>query len=136
MIGHSAGEYAAAVLAGIMSLEDAIGIVLVRGEVFENAPAGGMISVQDDEARVRALIAEDLDIAVLNSPQVTVVSGADAPLAEFSKRLEAEGIKHAPVRIKVAAHSRASMSGGSRGMPSADPSAMSSTCANSWITTL
>ncbi|MGE6708817.1 type I polyketide synthase [Hyphomonas sp. NPDC076881] len=106
VIGHSAGEYAAAVLAGIMSLEDAIGIVLVRGEVFETAPAGGMISVQDDEARVRALIGEDLDIAVLNSPQVTVVSGADAPLAAFSKRLEAEGIKHAPVRIKVAAHSR------------------------------
>ena len=106
VIGHSAGEYAAAVLAGIMSLEDAIGIVLVRGEVFESAPAGGMISVQDDEARVRALIGEDLDIAVLNSPQVTVVSGADAPLAAFSKRLEAEGIKHAPVRIKVAAHSR------------------------------
>ncbi len=106
VIGHSAGEYAAAVLAGIMSLEDAIGIVLVRGEVFETAPAGGMISVQDDEARVRALIGDDLDIAVLNSPQVTVVSGADAPLAAFSKRLEAEGIKHAPVRIKVAAHSR------------------------------
>ncbi|MFN4204693.1 MAG: acyltransferase domain-containing protein, partial [Tabrizicola sp.] len=39
VIGHSAGEYAAAVLAGIMSLEDAIGIVLVRGEVFETAPA-------------------------------------------------------------------------------------------------
>lgn len=106
VIGHSAGEYAAAVLAGIMSLEDAIGIVLVRGEVFETAPAGGMISVQDDEACVRALIGDDLDIAVLNSPQVTVVSGADEPLEAFSKRLETEGIKHAPVRIKVAAHSR------------------------------
>lgn len=106
VIGHSAGEYAAAVLAGIMSLEDAIGVVLERGEIFETAPAGGMISVQDDEARVRALVGADLDIAVLNSPQVTVVSGADAPLAAFSKRLEAEGIKHAPVRIKVAAHSR------------------------------
>lgn len=106
VIGHSAGEYAAAVLAGIMSLEDAIGVVLERGEIFETAPAGGMISVQDDEARVRALVGDDLDIAVLNSPQVTVVSGADGPLAEFSKRLEAEGIKHAPVRIKVAAHSR------------------------------
>ena len=106
VIGHSAGEYAAAVLAGIMSLEDAIGVVLERGVIFETAPAGGMISVQDDEARVRALIGEDLDIAVLNSPQVTVVSGADAPLAAFSQRLAAEGIKHAPVRIKVAAHSR------------------------------
>ncbi|WP_213268724.1 type I polyketide synthase [Hyphomonas sp.] len=106
VIGHSAGEYAAAVLAGIMSLEDAIGVVLERGEIFENAPAGGMVSVQDEEARVRALVGDDLDIAVLNSPQVTVVSGALEPLAAFSKRLEAEGIKHAPVRIKVAAHSR------------------------------
>lgn len=106
VIGHSAGEYAAAVLAGIMSLEDAIGVVLERGDIFETAPAGGMISVQDDEARVRSLVGDDLDIAVLNSPQVTVVSGAEEPLAVFSKRLEAEGIKHAPVRIKVAAHSR------------------------------
>ncbi|MBY9067962.1 SDR family NAD(P)-dependent oxidoreductase [Hyphomonas sp. WL0036] len=106
VIGHSAGEYAAAVLAGVMSLQDAIAVVLERGALFESAPAGGMISVQHDEASVRRLLGDDLDIAVLNSPQVTVVSGADEPLAEFSKRLAAEGIKHAPVRIKVAAHSR------------------------------
>lgn len=106
VIGHSAGEYAAAVLAGIMSLQDAIAVVLERGAVFEAAPAGGMVSVQESEARVRALLGDDLDVAVLNAPQVTVVSGALEPLAAFSKRVEAEGIKHAPVRIKVAAHSR------------------------------
>ena len=106
VIGHSAGEYAAAVLAGIMSLQDAISVVLERGVVFENAPIGGMLSVQDSEARVRELIGDDLDIAVLNAPQVTVVSGAQEHLAAFAKRLEAEGIKHSHVRIKVAAHSR------------------------------
>lgn len=106
VIGHSAGEYAAAVLAGVMSLQDAIAIVLERGVIFETAPPGGMVSVQDSEARVRELIGDNLDIAVLNSQQVTVVSGALEPLAEFSKRLEAESIKHAHVRIKVAAHSR------------------------------
>ena len=106
VIGHSAGEYAAAVLAGVMSLEDAISVVLERGALFERAPAGGMVSVQESEARVRELLGDDLDVAVLNAPQVTVVSGALEPLAAFSERLEAEGIRHASVRIRVAAHSR------------------------------
>jgi len=106
VIGHSAGEYAAAVLAGIMSLKDAISVVLERGAVFEHAPAGGMVSVQEGETRVRALLGADLDVAVLNAPQVTVISGAAEPLATFSQRLEAEGVRHMPVRIRVAAHSR------------------------------
>lgn len=106
VIGHSAGEYAAAVLAGVMSLKDAISVVLERGAVFEHAPAGGMVSVQESETRVRALLGEDLDVAVLNAPQVTVISGAIQPLEVFSQRLQAEGIRHMPVRIRVAAHSR------------------------------
>jgi acyl transferase domain-containing protein len=106
LIGHSAGEYVAAVIAGVMSLKDAIGVVSLRGEIFESAPAGGMLSVKDAEERVRALAGDDLDIAVINAPNLTVVSGAEAPLAAFAARLDAEGIEHAPIRIRVAAHSR------------------------------
>jgi acyl transferase domain-containing protein/thioesterase domain-containing protein len=106
LIGHSAGEYVAAVVAGVMSLKDAIGVVSLRGEIFENAPAGGMLSVKDAEKKVRALAGDDLDIAVINAPDLTVVSGAQAPLAAFAERLDAEGIEHAPIRIRVAAHSR------------------------------
>ena len=106
LIGHSAGEYVAAVVAGVMSLKDAIGVVALRGEIFESAPAGGMLSVKDSEGKVRALAGDDLDIAVINAPNLTVVSGAQAPLAAFATRLNTEGIEHAPIRIRVAAHSR------------------------------
>lgn len=106
VIGHSAGEYVAAVVAGVMSLKDALGVVALRGEIFESAPAGGMLSVKTSEANVRALMGDDLDLAVINAPELTVVSGAQAPLAAFAARLKEAAIEHAPIRIRVAAHSR------------------------------
>lgn len=106
VIGHSAGEYVAAVVAGVMSLKDALGVVSLRGEIFESAPAGGMLSVKTSEANVRALMGDDLDLAVINAPELTVVSGAQAPLAAFAGRLQEAAIEHAPIRIRVAAHSR------------------------------
>lgn len=105
-IGHSAGEYVAAVLAGVMTLKDALGVVALRGEIFESAPAGGMLSVKTSEANVRALMGDELDLAVVNGPELTVVSGAKAPLAAFAARLDEAGIEHATIRIRVAAHSR------------------------------
>lgn len=106
VIGHSAGEYVAAVVAGVMSLKDALGVVALRGEIFESAPSGGMLSVKTSEANVRTLMGDDLDLAVVNGPELTVVSGAQARLAAFATRLTEAGIEHATIRIRVAAHSR------------------------------
>src|SRR5205823_5115203 len=62
VIGHSAGEYAAAVVAGTMRLEDALGVVVLRGQIFERVPPGGMLSVQMPEAELRELMGDELDM--------------------------------------------------------------------------
>ncbi len=106
MIGHSSGEYAAAALAGVMTLRDALATVALRGQIFAAAPRGGMLSVKADEARVRALAGDALDIAVVNAPDLVVVSGSDDAINAFNARLGSTGVECSRVRINVAAHSR------------------------------
>jgi acyl transferase domain-containing protein/thioesterase domain-containing protein/acyl carrier protein len=107
VIGHSAGEYAAAVFAGVMNLRDALGIVVLRGQLFEQVPDGAMLSVDLSEAQLQPLMAGlDLDIGVINAPDLCIVSGADAPIDALRERLAAQGIDARRLHIKVAAHSR------------------------------
>jgi phthiocerol/phenolphthiocerol synthesis type-I polyketide synthase E len=105
MIGHSLGEYAAACLAGVFSLEDALTIVRLRGELFEESPKGGMVSVGAEENVVREMIGDELSIAAINGPQQVVVSGEDASIDAFCDRLTIAGIEHQRIHIEVAAHS-------------------------------
>jgi acyl transferase domain-containing protein/thioesterase domain-containing protein/acyl carrier protein len=106
VMGHSAGEYAAAVAAGVMSLKDALSIVALRGELFAAAAPGGMLTVKASRDEVRALAGEKLDIAAINAPQLVVVSGDERELASFAERCSERGLEQARVRIDVAAHSR------------------------------
>jgi acyl transferase domain-containing protein len=107
LIGHSAGEYAAACLAGVMSLQDALGVVVLRGQLFESAPAGGMLSVDMTEAQLRELMQGlQLDIAAINAPDLCIASGSLAAIAELEQRLAAQGAEGRRLHIDVAAHSR------------------------------
>jgi len=107
VIGHSAGEYAAACLAGVMSLADALSIVVLRGQLFEVVPPGGMLSVDLPEAELAALMAGlDLDIAAVNGPDLCIASGPLHAIALLEKRLAKRGHEGRRLRIDVAAHSR------------------------------
>ena len=106
IVAHSAGEYAGAVVSGAMTLRDALRVVTLRGQVMDDAPKGAMTTIPADEATVRKLVGDNLDIAALNAPEVSVISGHMDEIAALEKQLcETE---HAARRIPldVAAHSR------------------------------
>ncbi len=106
MVGHSMGENTAACLAGVMSFEDCIDLVLLRGRLFDTVPAGGMLSIALPEEEVRALIGNDLDIASVNAPGLTAVSGPQGALDRLAADLDARGVDHRRIQIDIAAHSR------------------------------
>ncbi len=82
MIGHSLGEYAAAALAGVFSLADALAIVALRGKLYAQLPRGAMLSVSSSESNLRELLSEDLSIAAINGPAQCVVSGTRGTLQD------------------------------------------------------
>ncbi len=106
LIGHSLGENTAACLSGVMSFPDALGLVTLRGQLFERVPAGGMITVPLKPDDLRALLGDKLDLAVVNSPEFCVASGRDEDLEELHKTLTARGIEAKRIPINIAAHSR------------------------------
>ena len=106
MIGHSMGEYVAACLADVFSLEDALALVVERARLFEKLPRGGMVSVPLPADRVRDLLHEELCFAAVNGPGECVVSGPVSAIEAFMARLDQYQIEHRRLQINVAAHSR------------------------------
>lgn len=106
MIGHSMGENVAACLAGVMSFEDCLDLVVLRGRLFDSVPAGGMLSIPLPVDEVKALVGDELDIASVNAPGLTAVSGPRDALERLSRRLDGDGVDHQRIRIGIAAHSR------------------------------
>lgn len=108
VLGHSAGEYAAAVVAGVLSLEDAARLVVRRGELMAKAPPGRMAAVFAGESQVRAALAEvrgAVSVAALNEPDQTVVSGASEDLDQLLAHLREAGVESRPLAVGCAAHS-------------------------------
>ena len=92
MLGHSIGEFVAACLAGIFSLEDALSLVAARGRMMQAVPAGGMLSVRMAESEVRSRLNGDLALAAVNAPSLCVVAGPFDALEKFEQELSREGI--------------------------------------------
>ncbi|SBS34854.1 Phthiocerol/phenolphthiocerol synthesis polyketide synthase type I PpsE [Marinomonas spartinae] len=93
MIGHSVGEYVAACLSGVFSLQDALKAVAIRGQLVQALPAGAMLAVlMDEEALSKRLANSDLDIAAVNYPELCVIAGELEAIKAFQYELEEEGV--------------------------------------------
>lgn len=106
LVGHSMGENTAACLAGILSFEDCIGLIHLRGTLFDTIAPGGMLSIPLDEAEVRRMLPPDLDMASVNAPGLCVVSGPDAALKMLAETLAAQDVETQRIAIDIAAHSK------------------------------
>ncbi|UCH97320.1 MAG: SDR family NAD(P)-dependent oxidoreductase, partial [Candidatus Aminicenantes bacterium] len=105
LIGHSIGEYTAACLAGVFSLEHALILVAARGQLMQSLPPGAMISVPLPEKEVLPLLDDGLCLAAVNSPDNCVVSGPRQPVDAFAYQLKEMGHKTRPLHTSRAFHS-------------------------------
>jgi acyl transferase domain-containing protein len=106
MIGHSVGEFVAACLAGVFSLESGLALVAERGRLMQALPAGAMLAVPLAEQDVRAMLGEELDIAATNEVGSCVVSGPTQAIEQLQQRLSSEGIESRRLHTSHAFHSR------------------------------
>ncbi|ONK15966.1 type I polyketide synthase [Streptomyces sp. MP131-18] len=109
LLGHSVGELAAAHVAGVFSLDDAVTAVTARGRLMRSCPAGGlMVSLQAGEAEVLDLLEGHTDragIAAVNGPRTVVISGDEDTVLALAGRLEARGRRTRRLRVTHAFHS-------------------------------
>lgn len=107
LIGHSMGENSAACIAGVLTFEECLGLVSLRGRLFETLPRGGMISVPLTAPELEPYLREGLDLAVINGPELHVLSGPQKTLNQAYRELSSHGVETRRIPIDVAAHSRA-----------------------------
>ena len=105
MLGHSLGEYVAACLAGVFSLEDALALVAERGRLMQSLPAGAMLAVPLPEAEILPLLGPELSLAAINGPSRTVVSGPQEAVAALEAELERRGTAGRRLHTSHAFHS-------------------------------
>ena len=105
MIGHSIGEYVAACLSGVFSLESALTLVMARGRLMQDMEKGAMLSVQLPEAELVSMIDESLSVAAVNAKDLCVVSGREEHIATFEKKLQDKGIITRHLHTSHAFHS-------------------------------
>jgi amino acid adenylation domain-containing protein len=105
MIGHSVGEFVAAVLSGVMRLEDALPVIVARGRLMQQLPAGAMLAVRLPESQLRPLLGPGSDIAAVNAPNLSVASGPEAEIEALATQLTQREIGSRRLQTSHAFHS-------------------------------
>jgi acyl transferase domain-containing protein len=100
-VGHSVGEFVAACLAGVFSLEAAVKLVGQRGRLMQALPSGSMLSVRAPAAAIEARLAGSLALAASNGPSLCVIAGPTEEVERFQAVLEREGV---PTKFLFTSH--------------------------------
>lgn len=107
VMGHSVGEVAAAVHAGVLSREDGLALIAHRARLMQSTQPGGMLSIPGDPDTVAAWAEEaGVDVAAVNGPQSVVVAGTKDRLDALAERLTEQGVRTRALTVSHAFHSR------------------------------
>ena len=105
MLGHSVGEFVAACLAGVFSLDDALRLVAARGRLMQACAPGSMLAVFLPEAELLPRLPHGLSLAAVNGPATCVVSGLGGAVRAFEETLAADGVEVRRLHTSHAFHS-------------------------------
>lgn len=106
VLGHSVGEYVAAVVAGMMSLEDGLKLISARARLMQSLPAGGgMAAVMENVETIKPYLG-NIDIAAVNGPKQTVISGKQEDIDKILDVLSQKGIRATKLTVSHAFHSK------------------------------
>jgi acyl transferase domain-containing protein/acyl carrier protein len=107
MVGHSIGEYVAACLSGVFSLEDALKLVVRRGKLMQQMPSGAMLSVTLPEEELIPLLRShtEVSLAAVNAPSLCVVSGPHPAVETLENRLKEKNLECRRLHTSHAFHS-------------------------------
>lgn len=106
MIGYSIGEYVAACLAGVFSLEDGLSLVAQRAKMIQELPGGSMLAVPLSESELQPFLSENISLAAINGPSLSVVAGAVEEIAGLERQLSQRGLVCRQLATSHAFHSK------------------------------
>ena len=105
LVGHSIGEYVAAHLAGVFSLEDALKLVALRGKLMQEMEKGAMMAVSLSEEALMPHLNGTVSLAAVNSTDMCVVAGPEAAIGKLEKALNSKEIQCRLLHTSHAFHS-------------------------------
>ncbi len=105
MIGYSIGEYTAATIAGVLSLEDAITLVAKRAQMIQELPGGAMLAVPLTEEEVQPFLNENLSLSAVNGSSQCVLAGTTQAVEELGRELSGKGLACRQLQTSHAFHS-------------------------------
>ncbi|UII24649.1 type I polyketide synthase [Fulvivirga maritima] len=107
LIGHSLGEYVAACISGVFTINDALTLVVKRGELMQQMSPGTMLSISINEENLLPLVGQykDVSLAAVNSSELCVASGTDEAINNFSTKLNELEIQNRILHTSHAFHS-------------------------------
>ena len=105
LVGHSIGEYTAACLANVFTLENALGLVVQRGKLMQSMPSGLMLSVPLPASDLTRYVSDKAEVGCANSSELSVLTGPKDAIESLASRLQSDGIDAKVIHTSHAFHS-------------------------------